>query len=473
MSSSSSAASYALPNTSQVGPRDAVQVAIFFRLDTNNKALVQTCQKHLEQSLSRLRPGLPYLYHRLRQDGNGVVRVEPVPGSNKVYCVTLDNKVTKAINYDSAVVTFFPPNNIPWDQLSIPSHSLAHGKTEPAAGLHILVLKGGLLVIPFIHHCIGDGTHMALFVNALAAATCQSEKDLVKDLPPMPTPELSYKKSNEARTLAGESDEFWRLLRQCPEYRYNAGGPQPCAFTEQMPANPPLNDLKSSEIFAIPKRYIKDLKATFSGTHERTKTTRPTPTYPPAQNSDPIPPTIARMIMPVDWTKKVADPPKAFGFYGIWAVTSIPYPTLLAASNPQCTPEERTTALQQVISAISTTISSINQSYVSKRLSLVHHASDTRVLGLAFDPRSKKDMIFNTWQHMGADSEWKLTPSGGDWEGVKPVFRKVNIPSPGSGLVLPTRKDAEELEVQLSIPKVSMPNLKRGELGRFVLGAQG
>ncbi|KAI0151710.1 hypothetical protein GGR57DRAFT_513654 [Xylariaceae sp. FL1272] len=488
MSSSSSAASYALPATSQFGPRDAVQPAIFFRLDTSNKDLVQKCSEHLEQSLHHLQPGFPYLRCSLRQDNTGVVRVEPVPGGTKVHCVTVDSQVTRAIEYDRSAQGLFPPNSIPWDQLAIPNHSLASGDAQPTAGIYIFVLDGGLLVVPFIHHCIGDGTHMALFLTALAAATRRSEDNLVEDLPAIPTTDLSYKKIIQPGNKTGESKEFLKLLRQCPEYRYNAKGLQPCAFTEQTPANPPLNTLKDSEIIAIPKSYIAERKTnlTSSGQPEPTTYTllaaliwshvtrarqnehHQENTHPPpgSEHSDPIPEHIARMIMPVDWTKRVEDPPKEFGFYGIWAVASIEYTTLLEASNPNTSAQQRDTALAQVIEAIAAAIRAVNQAYVSTRLSLVRHASDPRVLGLHFDPRCKKDMIFNTWQFMGADLEWMLDGQG---PGVRPVMRKVGIPSPGSGLVLPARKDAEEIEVQVSVPKDSMRVFRQGGLGGYVL----
>ncbi|KAI1174084.1 hypothetical protein F4777DRAFT_599917 [Nemania sp. FL0916] len=466
--------SYALPSASQIGPRDAILVMLPFQLDTSNKNTVQKCYTHLRDAFVRVQQLFPFLGSQLRQDAKGIVIMTAAPDNEKTYFKLRNDEYTKSISYEHLEKAEFSPSCIEWTQLSIDNHSLIGGGAVPIAGAELVVIDGGLLFFPFIHHCAGDGAHMARFLETFSAATRNK-------LEPTSIPPLLISATSQHKTQIEAGSEgtkkFFQLLRQCPEYCYNADCKTPCDFTMREPAHPIAN--KHSEIFAIPKANIQQLKNEL-GTDARLSTfiflaalcwshvadARKTETYqdnthppPGAKHSAEVSNNTARMIMPVDWAKRVSPQPESFGYYVVFAVASVDYNVLLTASNPTLSHDERKSALAKVIDAIKKAIAAVDEAYVLKRMDLIKHASDPRLLGLNFDTRSKKDMIFNTWQWMSGDAQWNVGAKS-----IKPILRKTNIPSPGSGLILPAQRDAKELEIQINLPGDSMNNFKKDAL---------
>ncbi|KAI0973184.1 hypothetical protein F4678DRAFT_460037 [Xylaria arbuscula] len=102
--------------------------------------------------------------------------------------------------------------------------------------------------------------------------------------------------------------------------------------------------------------------------------------------------------MPVDGAARDnTQKSRSFGYYAVWGLASVDYNVLLIASNTSLSNEDRKCALLKVIGTIqaATATSVVDKPYVSKRLVLATYASDPRLLGLNFDPRSKKNIIFN------------------------------------------------------------------------------
>ena len=374
----------------------------------------------------------------------------------------------------------FPAKAFVHPRFDIPC-DIAENSHLPATTVKTLYLDGGMLLCVWVHHTLADGDGVGAFLHSFAAATRGDDVGTPECL------DLDLIAYHERIQHISRNKSFQDLIDQCPEYGIHDKPSCPTSAIE-LPGGTPIPDIeKMGRIFVFRKSAIDRLKTKINkclppgeplGRHgpyascynalaaltwaHVAKARLQAEEFAPVM-SDPKRAVSGRLMNPVNWKDRALSNATR-DYYGnatALAITQIPLHLLASACE-----DESLGHLATIAYSIKRAINSIDDEFVCRRLATYYAAPDPRYIGLDIDPRTPQDLGFNTWESIGADTEWCLSGiSTSTTAPLKPdsIRRAQGAWNMGGCVILPSKKDSPVWELVVTLPEVSMELLCKDE----------
>ncbi|KAM0326590.1 hypothetical protein ACHAQA_006459 [Verticillium albo-atrum] len=448
--------------------------------------------QHLQGAISRLEVKQPILASEVRLDKyfESVYLVHEPPDSihSATSQVTVEERPVDDLGSD------FPRSyqeirDLQWAQgLFINKHHAFEWDNLHISGsarvlrLQVTFLEEGLLIWIHLHHTVADGTCLGSVIDALAAET--------RGVSGSPNPPMTpLQPTTLTKSIA--PDISWQdLLNSCSEYGlfgddkpWNAGMPLP------RPDRLSTHEPRTAAIFVFKISVLKNIgnmigllgkkdnpPSTFVVLAALTWAYATRARYRHEIHPGLFTPQVASLALAVNWRGRAFrdDVKGYFGNASAAPIVRVPRDFLLGRNGTAEDPVRATTWLPVVAAAITEAIEGVDEPFVATRTALLDRAAkDGWAVGHAIFPGCASDFGMNSWRYFGGDAEWQIPGVG-----VSKADR-VRMVAPGSGcggaLILPAKREAEELEVLVSLTEGSMRELRACQewmkvVDRVVLG---
>ncbi|KAM0284022.1 hypothetical protein ACHAQH_002217 [Verticillium albo-atrum] len=433
--------------------------------------------EHLQAAISRLETKQPILaseIHLYKQSGTLYLAYEP-PNcfENKTTGVTVEERPVDDLgdnfprSYQELRDTQWPPGLFmnkshiyDWDSLNTLARAMA-------LRLQVTFLEDGLLLWVHLHHSIADGTCLGSLIVALAAETRGVSGSSSLQMSP-------FQPATLTRSIA--PDISWDdLLASCPEMGLfpegtpfsSVGGPlpRPGCSTATGPCTSVIFVFKVALLKSIGEmiRVISPVDgppSTFVVLAALTWAYVTRARYRHEVRADRATPEFATMALGVSWRERAFrdDVAGYFGNASAAPVVRVSRDLLLGLAGPSSAPGSVAAWLPAVAASIQQAIREVDEPFVATRTALMDKAvGEGRVLGHRSCPGCAADLGMNSWRHFGGDAEWGIPGVGVDKaDRVRLVSRGAGC---GGALVLPAKREAEELELLVTLTEGSMREL--------------
>ncbi|KAH8811537.1 C-8 acyltransferase [Xylogone sp. PMI_703] len=461
-----------LSTWNQIAPRGYIRQCYCFpcQYDASPEAL----RTHLAVALGRLSKQFPDLAGRIFFMSSNAGRL----------CIGLDNRAEIPLKIfdqrDSFLWTYiqlkaegFPARAFVDNSFDLPYQLLEDQQGIPVFEVHARLIRGGLLLCIYGHHSISDGTGMDNYVKYFAEFT----KDLARTLGIQDTGNIHIDlpdRLTEGSQLDLKSKTFYELLELCTEYCRLPSPTGPTQF-HMRPIDTPLESIqKTGRIFVIRSQQVNRLKKrltriygsnpigrvpstficlaaiTWAHVTKARLSTSKSLLYSPLDRTSSLSER-ARLMISINWRRRAFT-----DVMRLSAGNTVALPITLIDTNiifAACSNDEDAAynALGTITRAIDASILNVDEDFTVLRTALFRAAPDPRFIGLDFDLQDPCNFYFNTWQHFGVDTRWKLPGLGKDGA-IPDAMRRAQAEwSMGSGLLLPRRRDSTEFEVLVTL----------------------
>ncbi|KAJ2903537.1 hypothetical protein MKZ38_009662 [Zalerion maritima] len=441
---------------------------------------------HLRESLNRLSRGRPEFAGQLELPAT----VQDAKNNVKMGYVCLKQSPSFEIPFEShdLTTTFgwtfpqlrhegFPAKAFVHPRFEIPFDISDKGDLQTCE-VRTLHIDGGFILAVWLHHALADGTGVVDFLDSFAGATRGDDVGASQSL------ELNLDSYAKDLQQISEGKTFEDLVKTCPEYGIHPKPDNPTGAIVR-PGGVAVPEIeKAGRIFVFTRQKLEELKNEVNqylrpGSSDSASSTNTadsqrggascytclaaltwahvakarctTDTFSPdtewVGKEDE---TTARLMNPVNWKPRaLKDATK--DYYGnatALAITETPLSLLIDAC-------ENVESLSKVVGEIRSSINSINDEFICRRLATYYAAPDPRYLGLDIDPRTPYDLGFNTWRELGGDTKWTLP---GSKTATKPaaIRRAQGAWNMGGSVIMPASKESDLYELLVTLPSVSM-----------------
>ncbi|KAI1636122.1 hypothetical protein F4809DRAFT_650757 [Biscogniauxia mediterranea] len=440
----------------QSAPRVYICVVLCFPCDDRLRG---DAVRHIEHALERLARERPVFAGRLHSNSSGRVTLRRSPLHDIPFQV-IPSEDGNEHDYEQLKEAGFPPATFVRSRFGLSGIIGSNCESIPVSKVHAEFARGGLLLSIYLHHGLVDGGSLRIFLETFAAQT----RDIPIDLPSEQAFSLTPRLRRTTARIRNESN-FEKLVANCPEYTIlkDLSGPtQPRILNmgESM-----SNIERTGKIFVfrnerlqqlreqvqkingsahLPSAYTSLAALAFAHiTKARTKVEKYLSESEPSQT--------AMLWNSVNWRTRAFQhaTENYFGNAALPAVTRVPKAQLVAA----CSDEYK---LAKLVPIVKSSIDAVDEDYVRRRLAMLSHAPDPRLVGVNYDPRMAEVLAFNTWRHFGADVEWSIpgVPVAKP-DAIRRAHGGWNL---GTALILPARTDSptQELFVSLSVDAMEL-----------------
>ena len=391
---------------------------------------------------------------------SNVVFLENFPGHIPIEVYSSTRKASPDFTYDSLREKDFPAREFvgPWFGID---GSLSQGGAFyriPVSKVRLLFFPGGLILWLHLHHSLGDGNCLDMFIESLAAQTRHVE---------IPCPINVGLEFPPGRCQCNRSLDD--LLETCTEYALLPSPTGPTTPTLGRGLRPIPEIEKTGRIFVFDAEHLEELRELVQDGCESLSPSRPSIYTCLAAlawvhitrvrfDSEVLVPleerlTEAKLFMPVDWRRRCCFPKSTADYFGNTAATVVataPTIDLAEAYNDN-------KVLARVVQSIAEAIRSVDEDWVADRNALFARVDDPRRLGLNHDPRRPQEMSFNTWRFIGADHQWNIPGVTADRPDA--IRRSQKEWGMAGALILPAQAHSSVYELLVSLPINSMEAL--------------
>ncbi|KAI5920550.1 hypothetical protein F4810DRAFT_702852 [Camillea tinctor] len=440
----------------QSAPRVYICVVLCFPCDDRLRG---DAARHIKQALERLARERPVFAGRLHANSSGRVTLRRSSLHDIPFQVVSSEDGTEH-DYERLKEAGFPPATFVRSRFGISGTVGSNCESIPVSKVHAEFARGGLLLSIYLHHGLVDGGSLRIFLETFAAQT----RDIPIDLPSEQAFSLTPRLRRTTARIRNESN-FEKLVAKCPEYTIlnDLSGPtQPRILNIGKSMS---NIERTGKIFVfrnerlqqlreqvqringsvnLPSAYTSLAALAFAHiTKARTKVEKYLSESEPSQT--------AMLWNSVNWRTRAFQHATGnyFGNAALPAVTRVPKSQLVAA----CSDDYK---LAKLVPVVKSSIDAVDEAYVQRRLMMLSHAPDPRLVGVNYDPRMAEVLAFNTWRHFGADVEWNIpgVPVAKP-DAIRRAHGGWNL---GTALILPARTDSpkQELFVSLSVDAMEL-----------------
>lgn len=421
----------------------------------------------IQGALGRLAQQCPQLAGSLflgNSAQSNLVFLENFPGHIPLEVYASEDETSPDFTYDNLREENFPPDKFvgPWFGID---GSLSEGraaKRVPVSKVRLLFFPGGMLLWLHLHHSLGDGNCLDMFIESLAAQTRHAE---------IPCPINVGLEFPPGRCQCNRSLNC--LLDACTEYALlpSPTGPTTPTLGRGLWDLPEIE--KTGKIFVFSADLLEELRALVQDSSESLFPSRPTIYACLAAfawvhitrvrfDTELLVPleerlTDAKLFIPVDWRRRSCFPTSTADYFGNTAATVVataPVMELAVACND-------TEIFARVVRNVTDSIRAVDERWVEDRNALFARIDDPRRLGLNHDPRRPQELGFNTWRFIGADHQWNIPGVPADRpDAIRRSQRQWGM---AGALLLPARAHSPFYELLVSLPVCSMEALCEDE----------
>lgn len=451
-----------LPAWGQVAKRTYIQVALCFPFEGDKP----TAEAHIKSSLERL--------GRQRRDFAGNLKADPQTGRVQLEKHANDEISFEVVNYgDKFPHTFaqlkskeFAPSAFVHPNFARDG-ALAPFCLVPVCQVRASFIEGGLILWIYLHHTFADGDGMRMFLECFSAQTRGTEVDHPKNTNFRPTDTSASSSSSNSSTVED-------LIKDCPEYIMapNAQAYSPgvvgTPFAHMASSRPSISHIPTKgHMFVFRHDRLDQLRSLIETLQPAGQKRRPSSyvtmaaltwahltkarieAEPEAAAADPSGP--AKLTKCVDWKSRAAQD-GAKEYFGVAVAPSFSQMPVEAVVRP-CYDFN---AMVPLVQTIQGTIRSVNDYLVALRTAVTKAAAaeDPRSVVLYLNPQNPKHLAFNTWRHIGADTEWEIPGiTAARPDAIRPVRGEIGM---GYALIMPAKKDSMVHELVITLPEKAM-----------------
>lgn len=473
-----------LPAWDQASMRSYIRVVLCFAFDST---AIDSAVQHIQGSLKRLACQRPDFAGSIEVHAGGIVHLRT---SNKPFLGEATIPFSKVdISSQFPYASFaelkeasFPPGAFVGAHFNQPCVVGEGLPGVPVAVVKAFLIPGGLLLGVYFNHAIADGDCLRVFLEAFAGQTCHE--------PSFGPSTVEHHVPLSKRQQNGSDVGLEALLERIPEYSI-LEEPLGPTMPRLRAGGVPMDDIpKTGKIFVFNNDRLSELRrfiaAESTGAQQRigkgycrsafrhgdggtsyTSYTNYTclagltwahiararladkKIYVPysAETDE-----TALLQTMVNWkTRAFREKNKDyFGNATAVAATRVATKGLLAEA------AESRAGLAELVAAIDSTISSVDEDYVRDRTEFFTRVADPRLIGLRFDPRTPQDLGFNTWRFFGSDTKWTIPGVGRGPTSPDVVRRMQDAWNMSGALILPAKVGSTAHELLVTLPQSSM-----------------